>query len=234
MRAVILAAGMGRRLGREMPKALIRLEDGKTILQHLLDGLGRVVRHDDITVVVGFQKQRIMQAFPDLTYVENPDYRTTSTAKSLQLALAGLDGQSVLLAEGDVVCDPRVITRVAAGTGERMATHRIAVGEEEMKYRTRPDGMIERLSKVLADGEGEALAINRFGPEMNRRLLDHLQRCQPMDFFESAIEHCIGEGFSIYPVDVSDLYGFDVDFPEDLEAANRALREQSNRGNDYV
>jgi len=229
MKAVILAAGAGRRLGRKSPKALIRLEDGKTILEHLLDGLAPVVRPADITVVVGFQKQRIMQALPDLTYVENPDYGTTSTAKSLYLALAGLAGHTILLVEGDVVCDPRVITRVAEGAGERMATHRIALGEEEMKFTTRPDGMIDRLSKALSDGEGEALAVNRFSPDMNERLLEHLRHCQPMDFFESAIEKCIAEGFAIRPVDVSDLYGFDVDFPEDLEAANRALREQSKR-----
>ncbi len=230
MKAVILAAGVGQRLGRRKPKALIRLEDGRTILEHQLDGLLRTVRLEDVTVVVGFQKERIMEAFPHLTYVENPDYRTTSTARSLQIAMEGVRGHTVLFAEGDVVCDPRVFTRVAEGEGERMATHRIPVGMEEMKYLTRPDGTIERLSKELSGGAGEALAINRFGPKMNQRLLEHLERCHAMDFFERAVEMCIADGFRIFPVDVSDLYGFDVDFPEDLEAANRALRQAAKRG----
>ena len=86
MKAVILAAGAGRRLGKQMPKSLIRLANGKTILEHQLDGLLSLFQPQNITVVVGFKKEQIIQAFPNLTYIENPDYRTTSTAKSLQIA----------------------------------------------------------------------------------------------------------------------------------------------------
>ena len=57
MKAIILAAGVGRRLGRQMPKSLIRLGNGKTILAHQLNGLLRLFRPQDITVVVGFNHQ---------------------------------------------------------------------------------------------------------------------------------------------------------------------------------
>ena len=225
MKAIILAAGAGRRLGRQMPKSLIRLGNGKRILTHQLDGLLRLFRPQDITVVVGFKKEHIVEAFPDLTYLENPDYRTTSTARSLQIALESVRGHPFLFVEGDVVCDPRVFTRVAECEGDGMATHRIPLGEEEMKFSTRQDGTIHHLSKELSGGEGEALAVNKFNPEITDTLLHNLRQCDDMDFFERAIETCIEDGFRVFPIDVSDLYGFDVDFPEDLEEANRALQK---------
>ena len=39
MKVIILAAGRGTRLGKEYPKALTPLKDGKSILLHQLDRL---------------------------------------------------------------------------------------------------------------------------------------------------------------------------------------------------
>ena len=49
VQVVILAAGMGTRLGRKDPKPLTRLHDGRSILQRQLDGL-RAVLGADVSV----------------------------------------------------------------------------------------------------------------------------------------------------------------------------------------
>ncbi len=224
LKVVILAAGIGLRIGHDRPKALLEFADGRTILQHQIDGLTRYLERRQIWVVVGFQKDRIASNFPALNYIENPDYRTTNTACSLLLALERLRGSTVLFLEGDIVCDHRVFQRVLGFDGPAMAVHRIPTGDEEMKYTTGPDGTIARLSKGLTNGEGEALAVNKFDAVLNETFIHHLRRCRKMDFFERAIEGCIGDGTAIFPVDVSDLYGIEIDFPEDLEAANALLR----------
>ena len=63
MNVVILAAGLGTRLGRPYPKPLTPLADGRSILRQQLDHLreffGPAVR---ITVVVGFKMGLIMEA----------------------------------------------------------------------------------------------------------------------------------------------------------------------------
>ena len=67
MKAVILAAGVGSRLGRPFPKSLSLLPDGERIL-------GRQIRIfqqfgiNEIFVVVGFKKELIMEEFPQVYY----------------------------------------------------------------------------------------------------------------------------------------------------------------------
>ncbi|MBC7318867.1 NTP transferase domain-containing protein, partial [Candidatus Bipolaricaulota bacterium] len=54
MKVVILAAGVGSRLGHGLPKALVKLCDNKTILDHQLENL-KSVGLENIRVVVGYK-----------------------------------------------------------------------------------------------------------------------------------------------------------------------------------
>jgi len=225
MKAIILAAGVGSRIGESFPKAMIRLVTGKTILAHQVESLTCFMAPKDITVVVGFRGSMIVNAFPNLNFVENADYRTTNTAKSLLLALERVGDDTVLFSEGDVVCDNRVFDRIVACESSCMAAHDVPLGDEEMKYTTRRDGTIDRLSKGLSNGEGEVLGVNKILEHEREALMAHLRRCGDDNFFERAIEMCIDDGIRFQPVDVSDLYGIEVDFPEDLALANRMVRE---------
>ena len=110
VQVVILAAGMGTRLGRPWPKPLTPLHDGRSILQRQLDGLRSVLGPSvDITVVVGFEAERVMRAVPDVRFAYNPDYRVTNTSQSLLRALRNTRDGGVLWLNGDVVFDPAVI-----------------------------------------------------------------------------------------------------------------------------
>ncbi|MCA1852119.1 MAG: NTP transferase domain-containing protein, partial [Beggiatoa sp.] len=75
-RAVILAAGVGRRLGIDHPKCLLRI-GGRTLLDRHLDHLGRL-GVDEVVLVLGHQKDRIEHALQGRTGIRilmNPDYR---------------------------------------------------------------------------------------------------------------------------------------------------------------
>ncbi len=93
MKAVILAAGVSRRLlpyTKDTPKCLLNLGD-KTIMDYQLSALDQEgVR--DIVMVVGYRRDQIMEAarqrFPRMnyTFVTNHRYEETNTAYSLWLA----------------------------------------------------------------------------------------------------------------------------------------------------
>ena len=88
IQAVILAAGMGTRLGRPFPKPLTPLSDGRTIMEQQIDNLRQVFGADvRITTVVGFKLDLILEAFPDVTYIYNEAYDQTNTNRSLLKAL---------------------------------------------------------------------------------------------------------------------------------------------------
>ena len=63
LQTVILAAGMGSRLGRSLPKPLTELGDGRTIMGQQHDNI-RAAFGDDarITAVVGYRAETIIDA----------------------------------------------------------------------------------------------------------------------------------------------------------------------------
>jgi len=63
MKAVILAAGIGSRLGNPYPKPLTMLDNGCSIMQCQVKNLLRYFSIDNIYAVVGFKKELIMEAF---------------------------------------------------------------------------------------------------------------------------------------------------------------------------
>lgn len=223
MKAVILAAGLGSRLGRPQPKALTVLESGQTIMAHQIDSLGRYMSLDDVLVVVGFKKELIMEAFPSLVFVYNDEYDGTNTSKSLLRALRKTGSSDVLWLNGDVVFDHRVMQRVLDCGHSCMAVTRGAVGDEEVKFRTGESGLITQVSKRIQGAEGEAVGINLVSSTDAPPLLEALETCADGDYFERGIEIAIAKGARFRPVDVTDLVCLEIDFKEDLDRANREL-----------
>ncbi len=110
---MILAAGMGTRLGKPWPKPLTPLADGRSILQQQIENLRGVFGEEvRITIVVGFKLEMIMEAHPDVSYVYNEAYDQTNTSKSLLKALKNSHESGVLWLNGDVVFDSRVLGRI--------------------------------------------------------------------------------------------------------------------------
>ena len=60
MKIVILAAGIGSRLGNPFPKPLTPLNNGKSIMQMQIENISSHFNIDDISTVVGFKKNLIM------------------------------------------------------------------------------------------------------------------------------------------------------------------------------
>jgi choline kinase len=222
---VILAAGMGSRLGRSLPKPLTELSDGRTIMQQQFDNIhhafGPKVK---VTIVVGYKLEHIIEAFPDASFVYNEQYDQTNTSKSLMRALQASSNGGVLWMNGDVVFDPAVLDRAAsmmARDQSFVTVNTSKVSDEEVKYTTSAEGFIEQLSKTVKGGLGEAVGINYVSSHDKAALLRQLQRVEDQDYFERGIELAIGQDHMLVePVDISDLYAVEVDFAEDLERAN--------------
>lgn len=223
MKVIILAAGIGSRLGKPHPKTLTMLSNGRTILQNQVKALLRYVELDDIYVVVGFKKELIMEAFPELTYVYNDYFDTTNTSQSLLRALRKVRSDDVIWINGDVVFDHVVIERMLQSPHSCMAVDTASVGEEEVKYALDEAGMICRVSKTVANPVGEAVGINLVKREDVELLISGLEQCDKQDYFERGIELAIEKGMRVMPVDVSDVVCKEIDFEEDLAEVNQML-----------
>jgi choline kinase len=222
---VILAAGMGSRLGRSLPKPLTQLSDGRSIMQQQFDNIGHAFGSAaHVTIVVGYKLDHIIEAFPQATFVYNEQYDQTNTSKSLMRALQASAPGGVLWMNGDVVFDPTALERAAVMVAREqsfVAVNHSSVSDEEVKYTTDAHGYIHELSKTVENGLGEAVGINYISRDDKAVLLHHLKRVDDQDYFERGLELAIAhDKVRVEPVDISDLYAVEIDFAEDLERAN--------------
>jgi choline kinase len=225
VQVVILAAGMGTRLGRPYPKPLTRLSSGMSILEQQVSRVQAEFGEDvRITVVVGFKMGLIMEALPDVLFVYNEQYAETNTARSLLKGLRSTVPGGVVWLNGDVVFEAGVLPEVRAHVqrdASFVCVNTAAVGEEEVKYTVDADGFVDQLSKQVEDGLGEAVGINYVSAEDKAALLRRLADCDEQDYFERGLELAVAkDGVRLLPVDISAFGCVEVDFEDDLARAN--------------
>ncbi len=225
---VVLAAGVGSRLGRPHPKPLTPLADGETILGRALRLLTSRFQRHSVNIVVGFKKEMIMEEVPDVGFIYNQAYGDTNTSKSLLKALTILGPGGVLWLNGDVVFDEGVLDDVLpyiATDRSFVCVNTASVAEEEVKYTVDADGYIKSLSKDITSGAlGEAVGINFISADDRPLLARRLEECEDQDYFERGIELAIEkDGLRIEALDISHRPVIEVDFAEDLARVNRTF-----------
>lgn len=226
MKIVILAAGMGSRLGNPFPKPLTPLANGKSIMQMQVENVETYYSIEDISVVVGFKKDLIMERFPDLSYIYNPYFDSTNTSKSLLKALKKFSDKSVLWMNGDVVFDAKlfeILNPYVKNKQSFVAVNTSKVADEEVKY-TLENGFIKQLSKTVKNGLGEAVGINYITSKDIKKFISRLEECNDNDYFERGLEIAIEkDDLQIRAVDISKFNCMEVDFKEDLDNVNKLL-----------
>src|SRR5690554_296203 len=116
MQALILAAGMGRRLGeltRENTKCMVKVH-GRTLIERMLDQLASL-SVDRIVLVIGYERQKVRdlvgQSYKGIPvcYVENEVYASTNNIYSLYLAKEFLLEDDTILLESDLILDDQIL-----------------------------------------------------------------------------------------------------------------------------
>lgn len=158
MQAVILAAGMGKRLGdltRNNTKCMVEVNGVPLInrLMHQLDNI-TTCKLDKIVIVTGYEGQKLRDYVSTLDiktpvhYVDNPIYATTNNIYSLWLAKDYLLADDTLLFESDLIFEDSIIELLLRNPYPSLAL--------VSKYESWMDGTVVKLGK---DG-----AIDKFIP----------------------------------------------------------------------
>lgn len=245
MHAVILAAGVGGRLGRAAggrPKCLLPF-GGASLLERQLAMLAETCV-ERLTVITGFEAMQIEHALSNLTprvapelavaTVFNPDYRLGSVLSCLAAAPALEPGEDVLLMDADVLCDAPMLERLAASAHGNcfLLDRELAPGDEPVKLCVRAGQMVEfgkRLpGNLFYDTIGESVGFFRLTSTMAARLARQCQRYKDAGDAQAPHEDALRDLLLAQPQafgyeDVSDLAWIEIDFPEDVVRANNQV-----------
>lgn len=231
MKIVILAAGMGTRLGSHflLPKTLTPLKRSKTILDFQLENITNFVDINEIFIVVGYKKELIMERYPNLVFVYNNAYAKTNTSKSLLKALVKIKNEDVIWLNGDVFFEKEILKKLIKSKYSSCLVDKKRCGDEEVKYNIYSNGFIKEISKNVSNPLGEAVGINLIKRKDIKIFIRALEKVKDNDYFEKALEDLTTfRKIKVKPINIESYFCREIDFPEDLLAVKKFLNSRKN------
>lgn len=235
LRAVVLAAGRGVRMGGAEVKALLPLDTEPPLLARILTGLERT-GITDVMIVTGFRPDTIQEFCREhgrdmsFSFVFNARYASWGNFHSLRVALDQSPGYDVLVANSDVVVNPEVYGRVARTAGDLVLAvqRRHRVDEEDMKVeldRRKVLGIGKGLKPSRSHGEFTGVSLIRPGAvRVYQDVCNMLQwRGETAGYYEDVYARMIGR-VSVRAAEVGPGEYAEVDKPEDVPGALDVVR----------
>ena len=249
MQAIILAAGMGRRLGELTDgntKCMLEV-NGVRLIDRVINKLSRL----DLTrivIVAGYERANLINnvraAFPsvNIEFVENPVYDKTNNIYSLALAGKQLQEDDTLLIESDLIFDDAMFNLILDNPYPNLAL--------VAKYQTWMDGtmickddadnivtFIPKSAFDYADTDSYYKTVNiyKFSREFSSKrylpfLEAYIKAMGNNEYYEQVlrvmtlIDHC-----DIKAVDIADRKWYEIDDVQDLRIAETIFADDASR-----
>lgn len=237
MKAVVLAAGCATRLRphtADTPKTLLAA-GGVPILRRTITSFLRC-GFDQFVIGTGYLEHKVQAAvahwFPglDVTFVSNPDFRTTNNGYSLSLLAPHVQDDAFILIDGDVVFDIAVIERLLEHGPDCLAVRSVGdIGLEEVKVTADAQDRVLAIGKhvPVRGAMGESVGIELFSASTSRMLFaaleERMRKGLVNEYYEAAFQQIIDEGAILHGIDIGSKYAAEIDTIDDLRAANAVL-----------
>jgi len=233
MKAIILSAGQGSRLGHlvdDRPKCLIEF-NGRSLLDRQLDAL-HTNGVQEAVVVTGFHDELVEQALaarkggPQVRTVFNPFYKVADNTGSLYMAREELGGDC-LVWNGDTLVSNSLMARVVGNdrSGICVTIDRKADGydEDDMKV-VEEGGRLKEIGKRIHQGvNAESIGLLAFragGAGQFREAVERAMRTPEGTtiWYLRVINH-IAQSGEVWTLDIHGEEWGEVDFPADVDLA---------------
>ena len=233
MKAIILSAGQGSRLGHlvdQRPKCLIEF-NGRTLLDRQLDTLEAHGVHEAV-VVTGFHDDRIEEALaqrsggPAVRTIFNPFYKVADNTGSLYMAREELSGEC-LVWNGDTLVSNALMRRVVENRQAGICVtidRKPSYDDDDMKV-VEDGGRLKGIGKRLDPGTVNAesiglLAFRAGGAERFREAIEAALRTpEGTTIWYLRVIHHLAQSSEVWTFDIQGEEWGEVDFPPDVEVA---------------
>lgn len=253
MQALMLAAGMGRRLGKyteAMTKCMISV-GGRTLLERAVDALKEAgVRK--LVMVVGWEADRLVNFIRnnirdmEFEFVYNRDYATTNNIYSLYLAKEHLLLDDTILLESDLVYDQSLLRHVVEASEEDLVA--VAPYEQWMDGTVATlddDGNIsdfiakKDFSFYNADQYYKTVNIYKFSREFSKKhylpFLEAYIKAYGMNQYYETVLKVISHisNTKLHAYILRNLSWYEIDDAQDLDIANTLFAPEGEKLHAY-
>ena len=234
MKAIILAAGRGSRMGAAtggLPKCLARI-GGDSLLGHLLGNLQKAgFGIGDIGIVTGYMREKI--AVDGAAYFHNPDWEKTNMFYSLLRAGEWLERETCLVCYSDIYAGPCTIELLKNAEGDVAVTSyldflrlwRLRFEDplddlETFRHEGRRLVEIGNRPASLDEVRGQFMGLVRFTPKGWGKVLEAVKVAmpKPVDKIDMTglLQHLVTLGHDVEVLDTDDLW-LEVDSQNDIK-----------------
>jgi L-glutamine-phosphate cytidylyltransferase len=230
VRAALLAAGRGVRMGGEKPKPLIALDDHEPMLYYALHGLKKA-GINDLLVVTGFLSSEITEFVnkhwgdEGVQFVFNARWASFGNFHSVRMALDQSPGFDLLIVNSDLTIHPDVFSRCLNTPGDLVLAveQRLRLDPEDMRVRLDGD-RVKRISKYLkmSLSQGEFCGVSLIRPQAAGA---YLQVASDLEwggditqYYEDVYDRILAE-VDVRAAEVRQGEYAEVDTPDDVPAA---------------
>lgn len=243
MKAIILAAGKGKRLDTirgDYPKCLLEV-GGVSLIERQIQVL-KAAGVDDITVVIGFGGEHVRERCgSDVTYVENKLHAETNSLYSLWLTRHLLSDGFVVL-NADVLFHSQMLADLLSSEHQDALLisyqPRATLGDEEMKVKVQA-GRVVDISKQMdpAEADGENVGIVKFGSSGAALLIEKMDELVAAGNYKAWAPRAFREFAAVRPLRAISSSGYpwiEIDFPEDYaRAVEQIVPELAVNGEEF-
>jgi choline kinase len=205
--AVICAAGLGSRLGLDIPKCMVKLGNHR-LIHYLLQALQNV---DQVRIVVGFKEEEVIDYVrgirSDVIFVRNQEYRTTTNAYSLYLGSHDLQ-EPFLNIDGDMFITRAELERFdAMASNEQDIIGIMHAYTEDPVYVSVDNNQVKGFSRQrISDYEWTGIAYLSPGR------------------IQSSGKYVYQELERVLPVSCCEIECYEIDTPRDLEYVHGKIK----------
>lgn len=240
MKAIILSAGQGRRLGdltRTAPKCLLPL-GGRSLLDWQLAALA-AAGMEEAVIVTGFGAEQVeaelgLCSHPGLTARThyNPDFATSDNLMSCWSVRAEMESEFAII-NGDTLFDPRIVVALREDSDSPISLAiraKPAYDADDMKVAC-VGNRIHEVSKALQSPQvgGEAIGLSWYRGNGAHLMRDTLiafaeRENAARQWYLSAVSHLASQGH-VGAAFINDLASSEVDCPADIAPTEIMLRD---------
>lgn len=248
MKAIILAAGKGSRLGdltKNIPKGMLKIHD-KTLIERQIE-IYQNCEINDITIVTGYKSETIH--FSGVNYIKNHDFAVTNMNESLFCASKKFT-DSVIISYTDIIFEQKIIQQMLENSAdigiavnlnwktnyEGRTLHPISEAENVLIE----NGKISQIKKNISEKNhnqqiGEFMGIMKLSKESavamlqkylelkkNHKGIFHSADSLRVAYITDMLQEMIDSGFNVSPVIVDGEWS-EIDTPEDFEKVEKSL-----------